>query len=93
MKSQSFKSVWDAIEDTSQAATSMKIRSEIMIALRDHIEKWKVTQAEAAKRLGITQPRLNDLMGGKIHRFSLSALFDLAARAGLEVQVKVKKAA
>jgi len=92
MKTQTFKSVWDALEDTNQAATSMKIRSEMMIALRGHIEKWNVTQAVAAKRLGITQPRLNDLMSGRVDRFSLNALFDLAGRAGLQVQVKLKAA-
>ena len=70
-------------------AANMKARSDVMIAIRDVVEKWKVTQAEAAKRLEITQPRLNDLVRGRIDKFSLDALMNLAARAGLSVRVKV----
>ena len=89
MKVQTFKSVWDAIEDSPAEAASMKGRSEVMIAIREVIENWKVTQAEAAKRLGITQPRLNDLVRGRIDKFSLDALMNLAGRASLSVRVKV----
>jgi predicted XRE-type DNA-binding protein len=64
-----------------------------MIAIREVVDNWKVTQAESAKRLGITQPRLNDLLRGRIDNFSLDALVNLAARAGLSVRVKVAKSA
>jgi predicted XRE-type DNA-binding protein len=57
-------SVWDALEDTAAEAANMRARSELMIALRTKIEGWKVSQTEAARRLGLTQPRLNDLMRG-----------------------------
>jgi len=90
MKKQKFESVWDAIENTQVEAASMKARSELMIALRDIIERQGITQAEAAKKLGITQPRLNDLLRGRINRFSLDALFDLAVRAGLELHLQLK---
>lgn len=93
MKEQRFKSVWDAIEDSPAEAASMKARSEVMIAIREVIDNWKVTQAEAAKRLGITQPRLNDLVRGRIDKFSLDALMNLAGRAGLSVRVKVVRPA
>jgi predicted XRE-type DNA-binding protein len=93
MKERRFKSVWDAIERSPTEAASMKARSDVMTAIRNAIGKWKVTQAEAAKRLGITQPRLNDLVRGRIDKFSLDALMDLAARAGLSVQVKVVRSA
>jgi predicted XRE-type DNA-binding protein len=93
MKVQTFKSVWDAIEDSPAEAASMKARSEVMIAIREVIDNWKVTQAEAAKRLGITQPRLNDLVRGRIDKFSLDALMNLAGRAGLSVRVKVVRPA
>ena len=93
MKERRFKSVWDAIERPAAAAASMKARADVMIAVRDVIDKWQVTQAEAAKRLGISQPRLNDLVRGRIDKFSLDALMDLAARAGLSVRVKVVRAA
>ena len=65
MKEQRFKSVWDAIEDSPAEAASMKARSDVMIAIREVIDDWKVTQTEAVKRLGVTQQRLNDLMRGR----------------------------
>ncbi len=92
MKNQKYESVWDAIENTKAQAASMKARSELMIALRDIIERMEGTQTEAAKKLGVTQPRLNDLLRGRIDRFSLDALFDLAVRAGLEVHLTLKAA-
>ena len=71
----------------------MKVRSAFMITLHDAIEKMGMTQAAAAKKLGITQPRLNDLLRGRINRFSLDALVDLTARVGLEIRIKFKTAA
>lgn len=93
MKEQRFKTVWDAIESSPTQRANMKARSDIMIAIRDVVDKWKVTQAEAARRLGIAQPRLNDLIRGRIDKFSLDALINLAAGAGLSVQVKVVRSA
>lgn len=93
-KERRFASVWDAIEPSPAEAASMKARSEVMLAVRKIVDHWELTQAAAAKRLGITQPRLNDLLKGRIDRFSLDALVDLASRAGLSVQVKtVRRAA
>ena len=83
MKRQRFASVWDALEDTAAAAANMQARSKLMIAMRSKIESWKVSQTEAARRLGLTQPRLNDLMRGRIDKFSLDALINLARPAGL----------
>jgi predicted XRE-type DNA-binding protein len=88
-----FTSVWDAIEKTPADAANMKARSDVMIAIREVVDKWDVTQTQAAKRLGITQPRLNDLVRGRIDKFSLDALMNLAARAGLSVRVKVVRPA
>jgi predicted XRE-type DNA-binding protein len=93
MKEQRFKSVWDAIESSPAEAANMKARSDVMIAIREVVDEWKVTQAEAAKKLGITQPRLNDLVRGRIDKFSLDALMSLAARAGLSVRVKIVRPA
>ena len=89
LKEQRFDSVWDAIEDSPAAAANMKARADLMIALRDTIDDWDVSQAVAAKRLGLTQPRLNDLLRGRITKFSLDALMNLASRAGLTVRVQV----
>lgn len=93
MKKQRFASVWDAIEPSRAAATSMKARAETMIAIREAVAAWGVTQAAAAKRLGLTQPRLNDLLRGRINKFSLDALIDLATRAGLSVRVAIARKA
>ena len=93
MKPVSFKSVWDAIESSPAEAANMKARSDVLIAIRKVVEAWNVTQAEAAQRLGINQPRVNDLLRGRIDKFSLDALMNLAARAGLSVRVKVVRPA
>lgn len=93
MATQTFASVWDALEDTAAEAANMRARSELMIAVRGKIESWKVNQTEAAKRLGLTQPRLNDLMRGRIDKFSLDALINLAGRAGLSVRLQIRNAA
>jgi predicted XRE-type DNA-binding protein len=60
-----------------------------MIAVRRAVEGWELTQAAAAKHLGTTQPRLNDLLRGRIGKFSLDALVRLATRAGLSLQLQI----
>ncbi len=92
MKRQIFASVWDALEDTAAEAANMRARSELMIAVRRKVESWKVSQSAAARRLGLTQPRLNDLMRGRIDKFSLDALINLAGPAGLAVRLQIGEA-
>jgi predicted XRE-type DNA-binding protein len=65
MTNQQFSSVWDAIENTPEEAENMKLRSSLMIALRKHIERSGMSQTQTAKLLGVTQPRVSDLMRGK----------------------------
>jgi predicted XRE-type DNA-binding protein len=93
MKRQKFASVWDALEDTAAEAANMRARSELVIAVRSKVESWKVSQTEAARRLGLTKPRLNDLMRGRIDKFSLDALINLASPAGLAVRIQIGEAA
>jgi predicted XRE-type DNA-binding protein len=93
MKRQRFHSVWDAIESSPAQAANMKARSDMMLAIRDTVETWKVTQVAAAKRLGLTQPRMNDLVRGRVAKFSLDALINLATRAGLSIRVEVTRPA
>jgi len=93
MARQRFASVWDAFEDTAAEAANMRARSELMVAVRSKVESWKVSQTEAARRLGLTQPRLNDLMRGRIDKFSLDALINLARPAGLAVRLHIGEAA
>lgn len=88
-----FSSVWDAIEDSRDVAEGMKARAEVMRALQKAVRSWNVSQNEASEKLGITQPRLNDLLRGKIDKFSLDALFDLLPHARLTARISVKRAA
>jgi predicted XRE-type DNA-binding protein len=81
-KPQTFTNVWDAIEDTPEDAAAMTVRSDAMIAITAKVQAWKVTRREAAKRLGITQPRLDDLLKGRVEKFTLDALMAMAERAG-----------
>jgi predicted XRE-type DNA-binding protein len=93
MKRKRFDNIWDAIEPTAAAAASMKARARLMMAIRKAVDAWDTTQAIAAKRLGLTQPRMNDLLRGRINKFSLDALLDIATRAGLTVRVDVRRTA
>ena len=86
---QRFASVWDAIEDTPQEAASMRARSSLMMNLAEVIRQQGMTQAEAATLFGVTQPRISDLMRGKVNLFSLDTLIDMAATAGMGPMVKV----
>ena len=93
MKVETFNDVWEAIEDNPAKAPQMRARAQLMMAIQKTVDAWDVTQAVAAKRLRLTQPRMNDLLRGRISKFSLDALMELAAAAGLEVRLKVRKAA
>lgn len=96
-KREIYENVWDALEDDPAERERLKMRSLLLSALEKRIKGWHVTQAEAAKRLGINQPRLNDLLRHRFDKFSLGALFDMATRAGIHIQLKIdgktKKAA
>lgn len=93
MSRERYGSVWDALEDTSAEAENMKLRSALMTALKQHIVRAEMSQAQAAKLFGVTQPRVSDLMRGKINLFGLDALVNMAAAAGLQVEMRVRRAA
>ena len=93
MSNVKFPSVWDAIEDTPEEAENMKLRSGLMMALKEHITFTGLSQAQAAKLFGVTQPRVSDLMRGKIGLFGLDALVNMATAAGLHVEMRVLRAA
>ncbi|SEQ33523.1 helix-turn-helix domain-containing protein [Giesbergeria anulus] len=88
---QRFTSIWDAIEDTPQQAASMRARSSLMMSLTEAIRQQGMTQAQAAALFGVTQPRISDLMRGKVNLFSLDALMDMAATAGMAPTIQVSK--
>jgi predicted XRE-type DNA-binding protein len=93
MTNQRFASVWDAIEDTPAQAETMKLRSSLMMALKDHIAQERLSQTQAARLFGVTQPRVSDLMRGKIELFSIDSLVNMLTAAGLHIEVHVTKAA
>lgn len=93
MSHEHYASVWDAIEDTPAQAENMKLRSILMMALKDQIARSGLTQAEAARLFGVTQPRISDLLRGKINLFGLDALVNMATAAGLRIEMQVMTAA
>jgi predicted XRE-type DNA-binding protein len=93
MTKKRFVSVWDAIEDTPGEAANMKTRATLMMAIAEHIERKAMTQAQAAQLFGITQPRVSDLIRGKVDLFSIDALVNMATAAGLRVELKLKSVA
>lgn len=72
-------------------ARNLRLRSELMTALRHYIEREGLTQADAAKRLKVSQPRISDLTRGKLSRFSLDTLVNMLTDAGIDVVVKIKR--
>lgn len=93
MSNERFASVWDALEDTPEQAENMRLRSALMMALKERIARQELSQAEAARLLGVTQPRVSDLVRGKIDRFGLDTLVNMAVAAGLHVEMRVLETA
>ena len=93
MTKKRFDNVWDAIEGTPAQAENMKLRSTLIMALKDHIARAGLSQSEAAKLLGVTQPRVTDLMRGKIELFGLDTLVNMIGAAGMRVEMRVSDAA
>ena len=90
MERETFENAFDALMETPEAAANMTVRSDLMRAIRKTVQGWDLSQTAAAARLGVTQPRLNDLLRNRINKFSLDALVTLASRAGLTVRLDVE---
>jgi predicted XRE-type DNA-binding protein len=91
-KIETYASVWDAIADTPDEAVNLRVRSELMDKIAHVIEESGWTQADAAAHCGVTQPRINDLLRGRISRFSLDALVNIAAALGRRVHIELEAA-
>lgn len=89
---QVFSSVWDALADTPEEAANLRVRSELMDKITELIASNNWTQAEAAQHCSVTQPRISDLLRGRISRFSLDALVNLASKLGKRVHVELEAA-
>ena len=74
-------------------AQNLLLRADLVVHIRKVIEKLGLTQAEAAKRASITQPRMNDLVKGRTEKFTLNAMVNVAAQLGYIVKLSLKKAA
>jgi len=90
MSKKRFESIWDAIEDTAEDAAAMRARANLMLELQEHLRKRKLTQTEAARLLKVAQPRVSDLMRGRIDLFSTDMLIDMLGRMGARVTVSVE---
>lgn len=84
-----FASVWEAIEGSAEDAAAMRARADLMLQLQEHLRKRGLTQAAAARLLKVAQPRVSDLMRGRIDLFSTDMLIELLGRVGARVTVKV----
>ena len=93
MANSEYNSVWDAIETNSVEAENLKLRSQLMIEISDYVKNSGLTQAEAAKKLGTTQPRLNDVLKGKIDKCTVDRLVNMLAAIGYKVSMKISHAA
>lgn len=91
-KKQVFANVWDAIAETPEEAANLELRFELMERIAGIIKQNRWTQKEAAKQCGVTQPRINDLLRGRISRFSIDALVNIAAALGRKVKVQLEAA-
>jgi predicted XRE-type DNA-binding protein/phage-related protein len=85
-----FNSVWSALENSNESAQNMRLRSTIMRLLREHIHKGNLNAADAARKFGITQPRLQDLQRGYINLFGLESLVSMAAYARLHIELSIR---
>ena len=84
-----FESVWDALEENPVRVQNLKLRSALLIDITEKLRSLDLTQAKAAERLCINQPRVSALLQGKIDKFRLDSLVDMAHRLGLHVSIRV----
>lgn len=93
MSKRGHDSIWDTLEDSVEHAENMKLRSGLMMALDQHITRAGWSQQQAATMLGVSQPRISDLVRGKIHLFSLDMLVNMAAAAGMHIELRISEPA
>jgi predicted XRE-type DNA-binding protein len=91
-KVESYASVWDALADTPEEAANLRARAELMQQIAAIVAENGWTQVEAAKNCGVTQPRINDLLRGRVSRFSLDALVNIATAIGRRVHLELEAA-
>ncbi len=85
---ESYESVWDIVSDTPEEAANLRLRSELMDQIITVVEENGWTQVLAARNCGVNQPRMNDLLHGRISHFSLDALVNILSSLGRRIHVK-----
>ena len=91
-KPDSYVSVWDAIADTPGQAANLRARAELMQQIAAFVKRQGWTQIEAAQHCGVPQPRMNDLLRGRVSRFSLDALVNISTALGCRVRLNLEAA-
>ena len=86
--SKGYSNVFEALEDDPSMAQNLKIRAELMNSLREFIEEEELGQKKAAEVFGVHQPRISDLMRGKINKFTIDMLVNMLARIGKSVKLQ-----
>jgi predicted XRE-type DNA-binding protein len=92
VEQETYASVWDAISDTPEDAANLQARAQLMHQITELVKSKGWKQTEAAQHCGVTQPRLNDLLRGRISRFSLDALVNIATSLGQRVKIQIEAA-
>ncbi|HZL25724.1 MAG TPA: helix-turn-helix transcriptional regulator [Acidobacteriaceae bacterium] len=87
-----FESVWEALGFPPEERANLEARSRLMRQIESVVKQSGWTQAEAAKRCGVSQPRINDLLRGKFSKFSLDALVRMGGALGRRVKVELEAA-
>jgi predicted XRE-type DNA-binding protein len=90
-KAKVYASVWDALADNSEQAANLRARAELMQQIAAIVKKNRL-KPEAARHCGITQPRMNDPLRGRVSRFSLDALVNIATAIGPRVHMELESA-
>ncbi len=88
-----YKNVFDALEDDSGTAKNLFIRSQLMLEIRKYIQEKDITQKDASLKMGVTQPRISDLMRGKIDLFTIDMLVSMLEKIGIDVEISLNVAA
>lgn len=86
-----FKNIFEALEEDKALADNLQVRAELMQAVENHIKENHLTQAEAAKIMGVSQPRISDLVNGKIDKFTIDMLVNMLSSAGKHVSFRISK--
>ena len=92
MRIRTYRNAWDAIADTPEEAANLKMRSQLMDVIEAYIEREHISQAQAAERLGVPRSRVSELVNGKISKFTIDKLVNMATRVGLTATLTVRRA-